>query len=137
MTNTEIDLEQLRQLMLSAPEAFQTRVLAFLGSMALLIVVLALVRRRRLREEYTPIWLVLATGTVVICASSDLLRTVTRAIGAWTPSSTIFFVGEAFLLLICLNYAVRLSTLVGQVKNLAQEVAMLRTELSHLRRDAP
>jgi Uncharacterized conserved protein (DUF2304) len=43
-------------------------------------------------------------------------------VGAWTPSSALFFFGELFLLAICLNYAVRLSGLTLQVKNLAQEL---------------
>ncbi len=70
----------------------------------------------------------MAVGTVAISVWNDLLRAITRAIGAWTPSSTIFFMGELFLVTICLHYAVRLSSLGRQVKNLAQEVAMLREE---------
>jgi hypothetical protein len=37
--------------------------------------------------------------------------------------------GELFLVAICLNYAVRLSKMSGQVKNLAQEIALLKTEI--------
>jgi hypothetical protein len=124
------DLVQLREVLLNAPEATSTRVIAIVASTAILVLIMALVRRRKLREEYTPIWMALAVGTVLISVSSELLRAVTRLLGAWTPSSAIFFVGELFLLLICLNYAVRLSTLVRQVKNLTQEVAILRMEKS-------
>ena len=90
---------------------------------------LVLVRRRTLREEYTPIWLILAMGTLVISVWREALYGLTRAIGAWTPSSTLFFFGEAFLLAICLNYAVRLSKLTLQVKNLSQEIALLTARL--------
>jgi hypothetical protein len=51
-------------------------------------------------------------------------------VGAWTPSSTLFFFGELFLLVLCLNYAVRLSSLTLNLKLLAQEVAVLRAELA-------
>ncbi|HTO08954.1 MAG TPA: DUF2304 domain-containing protein, partial [Myxococcota bacterium] len=64
----------------------------------------------------------------------DGLRMLTRAIGAWTPSSTMFFLGELFLVAICLNYAVRLSRASLSIKNLAQEVALLRTEIEKLAR---
>ena len=40
-----------------------------------------------------------------------------------------FFFGELFLLVLCLNYAVRLSRLTLHVKLLAQEVALLRAQL--------
>ncbi len=57
-----------------------------------------------------------------------LLLTITRAIGAWTPSSTLFFFGELFLVAVCLHYAVRLSRLSLEVKNLSQEIALLKSE---------
>ena len=60
----------------------------------------------------------------------DSVRLLTRAVGAWTPSSTLFFFGLVFLLVVSLNYAVRLSGLSMQVKLLAQEVALLRTRLA-------
>jgi len=58
-------------------------------------------------------------------------------IGAWAPSSTLFFLGELFLLAICLNFAVRLSRASVQLKNLGQEVAILRARLDALKNDAP
>ena len=66
--------------------------------------------------------------------SFDLLVWITDLIGAWTPSSTVFFLGLVFLMAISLGYAVRISTLTNQVKRLAQELAILRAELP---RDAP
>ena len=50
----------------------------------------------------------------------------------WTLSSVIFFLGEVFLVAVCLNYAVRLSQAGVQIKNLAQEVALLRTRMDSL-----
>jgi tellurite resistance protein TehA-like permease len=96
-------------------------------------VVLWLVRRRGLREEYTPIWLAVAFGLAVVSLRLDLLQLMTRAIGAWSPSSTIFFLGQVFLVAICLNYAVRLSRTSVQIKNLSQEIALLRADLERRR----
>ena len=123
----ELRLEELRAIFLSAPESTSTRILAALLSLALVAVVLSLVRRRVLREEYTPIWLAVAIGIALLSLINPLLSWLTRVVGAWTPSSTIFFLGQVFLVAISLNYAVRLSRLVLQVKNLSQEVALLRT----------
>ena len=63
----------------------------------------------------------------VVSTVGPLLDALTRAIGAWTPSSALFFFGQIFLVAICLNYAVRLSQLTLQVKNLSQELAVLRS----------
>jgi hypothetical protein len=119
----------LREVFLSAEESYAARVVAVLVSVVIAAVVLQLVRRRALREEYTPIWLGVAAGLLLLSLRFDLLKSLTRAIGAWTPSSTLFFLGEIFLLAICLNFAVRLSKASVQLKNLAQEVAILRARL--------
>jgi hypothetical protein len=126
------ELEHLRELFLQAPESRAAGVIAVALSSVLLITVLYLVRRRKLREEYTPIWVASAVLMTVVSLRLDLLRLVTRAIGAWTPSSTLFFLGELFLVLICLNYAIRLSRHTTQLKQLAQEAAILRARLHEL-----
>ena len=125
-------LEELRQLFLNAPESGTAQWLAVIGSAALALVVLVLVRRRSLREEYTPIWMAVAAALLLLSVRMDLLVALTRAIGAWTPSSTVFFLGEVFLVVICLNFAVRLSRASLQLKTLGQEVALLRARLEEL-----
>jgi hypothetical protein len=130
-------LEELRELLLNAPESDATRLLAVVGSLALAATVLYLVRRRSLREEYTPIWMAVAAGVVLVSLDMGLLRALTRAIGAWAPSSTIFFLGEVFLMAICLNFAVRLSQAQGRIRALAQEVALLRQRLDEPSKPAP
>jgi hypothetical protein len=126
--NQTVTLAQLRELFLENPDLEATRWLALSISVLLIGVVLWLVRRRKLREEYTPIWVAISAGRLRL-DRLDLLRELTRAIGAWTPSSTVFFLGELFLVAICLNYAVRLSRAGTQIKNLAQELAILRARV--------
>jgi len=128
MPYANIDPETLRRLMIEQPEAGSTRVVALLVSVGFLLVVLNLVRQGRLKEEYTPIWMLVAAGIMLLSVWFDLLRGLTRLVGAWTPSSTLFFLGELFLLVLCLNYAVRLSRLSTQVTQLAQELALLRAQ---------
>lgn len=124
----EHQLAELRELFLSAPASAETRVLAVTLSLVLVGIVLWLVKRRTLREEYTPIWLLVAFAIALVSIVSPLLQVLTRAIGAWTQSSALFFFGQLFLVAICLNYAVRLSRLTLQLKNLGQELAVLRAE---------
>ena len=126
---SDLDLATLKHLLADQPVAHRTRAVALLVSGAFLAAVLHLVRTGRLREEYTPIWTVVAVGIMTLSVWSEGLRAITRLIGAWAPSSTLFFFGQIVLLAVCLNYAVRLSTLTLRVKALAQELALLRAEL--------
>ena len=132
MNPTTLDAAQLREVFLAAAEPNAIRALALTASLVLVTAVLWLVRRRGLREEYTPIWMGVALALVVVSIRLDWLHVVARAIGAWTLSSVIFFLGEVFLVAVCLNYAVRLSQAGVQIKNLVQEVALLRTRMDSL-----
>ncbi len=122
-------IEDLRELFLSAPESMATRVIAASMGVLVIAIILWLVRTRRLREEFTPIWMIGALGLAVVSSSFGALRWLTTMIGAWTLSATIFFLALSFLGVVCLAYAVRLSKLVVDVKNLSQEVALLQTQL--------
>jgi tellurite resistance protein TehA-like permease len=132
--NETLTPEQLREVFLAATDPGSARVLALTCSLLLVSVVLWLVYRRGLREEYTPIWMGVAFALVLVSVRLDWLYALTRAIGAWTPSSLIFFLGEVFLVVICLNYAVRLSRTGVEIKNLAQEVSLLRARLERVDR---
>lgn len=137
-------LAHLRALFLNAPDSGMARIMAVLLGATLLLIVMWLVRRRTLRAEYTPIWAGVAVGLIVIGLDITLLRKLAQAIGAWTISSTVFFLGEIFLLAICLEYAARLSRAGTRIRTLAQEVAVLREQVEELsegavgeRREAP
>ena len=127
--NPPLDPQLLREQFLAASDPSSVRILALACSLTLLGAVLWLVRRRGLREEYTPIWIGVALALLALSLRLDLLRALTHAIGAWTPSSVVFFLGEIFLVAVCLGYAVSLSRTSVQIKNLAQEVCLLRAEL--------
>ncbi len=126
--------EKLRAIFLSTQESDATRIMAICISLALIVVVLWLVRRRSLQEEYTPIWMGVAGLLLLVTLRIDILRSIAGWIGAWTTSSVVFFLGEFFLVAICLNYAVRLSRSSIRQKNLAQEVAVLKAQVDKLER---
>jgi hypothetical protein len=130
MDTTQLDLETLRHLAITQPEPTSVRILSLTLCTAFLFAVLVLVRRGKLREEYTPIWTLVAIGTMIATIWFDVVRLLTRLVGAWTPASTMFFFGLLFLLVVCLNYAVRLSSMSTQMKLLAQEVALLRARVA-------
>lgn len=123
--------EQLRALLLAESDTTAVRVVALMVALMLFGAVFEAVRRRSLSESFTPIWLTCALAVLVLALNLRLLETMTRLIGAWTPSSTVFFFALLFLLAISLSYAVVLTRLGRQVTRLTQEIAMLRSRLEH------
>ncbi len=94
-------------------------------SLVIMGVIVELVRRRKLREEYSWLWLLTGAVLLVLSVWYDLLVIITYAIGATLPTSTLFFFGLIFLLLINLHYSLKISQLTTEVKNLAQRMALL------------
>jgi hypothetical protein len=108
-------------------------VFALITSLLTFLFILELVRRRRLREEYSWLWLLTAGVMIVLVVWFRLLMIVTRLIGAVTPINTLLLFAVLFLLAIAVHYSVIVSRLTTQVKNLAQELALLSARLEERR----
>lgn len=101
------------------------RIAAILGSLALLVFVIDLVRRRRLKEEYSVLWVAIALLFLVLAAWGGLLHGLTHAIGAITESSTLYFFGLLFVVFLLLHFSIRVSLLERRLTALVQEIALL------------
>ncbi|MFC1821174.1 DUF2304 domain-containing protein [Thermodesulfobacteriota bacterium] len=97
-------------------------------SLAIFVTIIWLVKKNRLREEYSWLWLVTGFVMLVLVLWYDLLLLLTNWIGAVTPTTTLFIFGIIALMLISLHFAIKISTLSDQVKNLAQKVSLLEAE---------
>jgi hypothetical protein len=97
-------------------------------AVGLLLTILNLARRRRLRVEYSWVWIVSGVTIIVLILEYDLLIWLTTLVGAVIPTSTLFFLCILYLAVLSLNYSVRLSSLSWEVKELAQELALLKQE---------
>jgi len=89
---------------------------------------LNLVRRRKLREEYSVLWLATSLLMFVLVLRYEWLVALTALIGAGLPTTTLFIGAIIFLMLIAVQLSIKISNLTDQVKNLAQENALLRAE---------
>jgi hypothetical protein len=107
----------------------QLRVVAFIGSLVLLLVVLELVRRRRLLERYALLWLGSASALVVLTAWSGLLQVMADVIGIAYPPSALFVIAFGFVIVLLLHFSVAVSRLADQSKVLAQRLAMLEEKV--------
>ena len=103
----------------------ETRILAVAGSLFVLGLIIALVRRRQLKEEYSLLWILTAVVLLVLALWYELLLKVTDLIGAVLPSSTLFFFGLVFVLLMLLHFSVRVSMLERRITALVQEIGLL------------
>lgn len=106
------------------------KIFALIVCSLVFLLTVELVRKRRLREEYSVLWLLTSVVMFVLVLNYDWLVALTDLIGAALPTTTLFLGAILFLMLIALQFSLKLSDLSEQVKNLAQENALLRAKLS-------
>ena len=111
----------------------RTQAIFAFGAVAMVIVVLELVRRRRLSEEYSLLWVVSSVAMAVLGFSTPLLQGITRALGILYESSTAFAFGVTFGIVMLLHMSIRLSRLGREHHVLARELALAVHELERLR----
>ncbi|MFA5357098.1 MAG: DUF2304 domain-containing protein [Candidatus Omnitrophota bacterium] len=106
---------------------YRQKIFAILISAILMVIIIELVRRKKLREEFS--WLWLSAGFFIICLSiwDFILIKFANLMGIMTPVGTILFFLIAFVFFIVLHFSIKISTLTDQVKNLTQEVAIIKS----------
>ena len=112
----------------------QQKIFAIFIGILIFVVIIELVRRRKLKEEYAALWLL--TGFVILLLASwfDLLLAISRMLGIATPIFTIFFFGIVFMVLISLHYSIKISDFQEKLKNVAQKLALLEFEQQKLKK---
>ena len=106
------------------------RIFALSVALLLLLFIIELVRRRKLREEFSILWLGAGASVAILAVWYDLQVWLAHLIGAVSSSTTVFLFAFIFLALMHLHFSVRMSRMADQVKALAQSVAILESERS-------
>jgi hypothetical protein len=105
------------------------KILSIIVSASVLIFVVELIRRGRLKEKYSLLWLLAGGILLILSASRELLEYLSRAVGIYYPPSLLFLLAFLFLLLITLHFSVVISGLSEKNKKLAQEISLLQQEM--------
>ena len=113
----------------------QQQLFALIVSVLVFIVVIDMVRRRRLREEYSVLWLGTSVVMFVLVFRYEWLVALTDLIGAGLPTTTLFLFSIIFLMLLSVQFCIMISRLTDQVKNLSQENALMKADIETLVND--
>ena len=96
------------------------------AALVALLVVLELVRRRRLSEEYSLLWLGTAIAMLALGLWRDLLHSLAALVNIADPTNLLFLLAALFLLFIQLYFSTVISKLTRENKELAQQLGLLR-----------
>lgn len=109
-------------------------VLAVLGACLILGFMVELLRRRRLREKYAALWIVVSVVVLATVAMPDTLRRLADLLGVAVPLNLVFFGSLVLLLAVAIQLSAEITSLEREVQTLAEEVALLRHRFEALER---
>ncbi len=111
------------------------QVLAIVGSILLIFFIIELIRRKRLREEFSILWL--ATGVIFLILSifRGVLDKFSYLIGIGYPPAALFLILIMGLTVILVHFSVAISELKETQKKLIQEIGLLKESLERRPKD--
>jgi hypothetical protein len=108
-------------------------VLGLVGSIATLVFLFEMLRRRQLREKYALLWVGVALVTIVVALVPGALTWASDLVGVEVPANLLFFLASMLLLLVSIQHSYELGRLEERNRTLAEEVALLRLEMNRPR----
>ena len=113
----------------------RAQLVAALLAVSMFFLCLDLVRRRKLKEEYSLLWIAVTAAMTILALWKGLLLFIAHQAGILNANTVILLSGLGFLTLVAVHYSIRLSELTDRNKDLAQAVAMLSSEIEELKRE--
>ena len=101
------------------------QVVAVVVSVLFLLLVIELVRRGKLTEEYSFIWIICALALLGLSLWREILHTVARWLGVFYPPAVLLLVLIAFVFVACLYFSVVISRQRKQIERLVEDQAIL------------
>ena len=106
-------------------------------SILLLLLVLELVRRKKLTEEYSFIWIVCALALLGVSLGRRLMDTIALAVGIYYPPAALLLVLVLFVFVASLSFSVVVSRQRQQIERLIEDTALMDLQLRELRDGLP
>ena len=109
------------------------QIVAVTVSVALLLLVLELVRRRKLTEEYSFLWIVAALVLLALALRREILHTTARWLGVFYPPIVLVMILIVIVFAASLCFSIIVSRQRQQIQRLIEETAILSAEVRDLR----
>ena len=109
------------------------QIVALTVSVVLLLAVLELVRRRKLTEEYSFLWILSSLARLALSIRREILHDAARWLGVYYPPILLVMLLIVMVFVASLCFSVIVSRQRQQIERLIEETAILSAELRDLR----
>ena len=110
----------------------KSKIVTILVAFLIMGIILHLVRRRKLKEQYALLWIAMAWVGIISAAWRSLLFACSHWVGIAEPANFFFLVTLLFLIGILVHFSVAISVATERTRILGQELALVRWEKQQL-----
>jgi len=117
------------------PGTSRIQVVALTVSIVLLLIVLELVRRRKITEEYSFIWILSSLMLLAVSVRREILHAAARWLGIYYPPILLVMVLIVIVFAASLGFSIIVSRQRQQIERLIEETSILSAELRDMREE--
>lgn len=110
----------------------RVQILSIVASILVIGLIIHLIRQRKLREEYSIIWLAGSVVLIIFSVWRGLLDIIAQFVGVYYAPAILLLIGIFFAALGFLHFTVVISKQADQNKTMAQEIALLKARIDEL-----
>jgi hypothetical protein len=110
-----------------------TQYIAIIVSISLFLYIFYLVRNKKIKEEYSLLWLLSSIVFIVFSFWRHGLERFAKLVGIAYPPAALFLILMLAVFLILIEFSINISKLTDKNKILAQELALLKNQLERLK----
>ncbi len=114
---------------------FRQQWFIIISGFLLLVIVIELVRQRKILEQYSAIWMLIGVLSLLFVWLYPYIQRFTLLIGAGQTTSTVLFSAIFFLLMMNLQFSVKITDFSFKLKDAIQEITLLSNEINRLREE--
>jgi len=115
----------------------KTQYIAIFVSVSLFLYIFYLVRKKKIKEEYSLMWLSSSIVFIVFSIWRYGLEYFAKLMGIAYPPAALFLILMLAIFLILIEFSINISKLSEKNKILAQEMALLKDEIESLKTGKP
>lgn len=113
----------------------QLQLIAIAVSLLFFSLIVFLIQRKRIKEEYSLLWLFVSIVFIVFSFWREGLDFLAQSMGVSYPPAALFLILLVAVFLILIEFSIIISKLSDRNKTLTQEIGILKQEVLQLQKD--
>lgn len=115
-------------------ETIRIQYIAIVGSALLIIFALYLIKKKRLKEEYSLLWLFFGLLFLTISIWKDALDWVADLVGIAYPPAALFLILIMAVFVIMIEFSIIISRQSNWIRTMGQDVGIMKNEIEQLKK---